>query len=68
RQITHYAYHIGQIILLAKHFRSAEWKTLSVPRNRSAEFNQFLADKQNEGVEKTNRMDAPQEFSGNPDH
>ncbi|MBC7900919.1 MAG: DUF1572 family protein, partial [Saprospiraceae bacterium] len=46
RQITHYAYHIGQIILLAKHFRSAEWKTLSVPRNRSAEFNQFLADKQ----------------------
>ena len=58
RQLTHYAYHIGQIVLLAKHFRSAEWKTLSVPKNRSSEFNQFLAEKQNEGVVKTNRMEA----------
>ncbi len=41
RQLTHYAYHIGQVILLAKHFRSTEWKTLSIPKNRSAEFNQF---------------------------
>lgn len=63
RQLTHYAYHIGQIVLLAKHFKSADWKTLSVPRNRSAEFNQFLADKQNEGVMKTSRFGAPEEFS-----
>jgi hypothetical protein len=42
RQLTHYAYHIGQIVLLAKHFRSKEWKTLSVPKNRSAEFNRFV--------------------------
>jgi hypothetical protein len=39
RQLTHYAYHTGQIVFLAKHFRSSEWKSLSVPRNRSAEFN-----------------------------
>ena len=39
RQIAHYAYHVGQIVYLAKHFRSSEWKSLSVPRNRSAEFN-----------------------------
>lgn len=45
RQLTHYAYHIGQIVLLAKHFRSAEWKSLSVPKNKSAEFNQILADR-----------------------
>jgi len=45
RQLTHYSYHIGQIVLLAKHFKSAEWKTLSVPKNRSAEFNAFLAEK-----------------------
>jgi hypothetical protein len=45
RQLTHYSYHIGQIVLLAKHFRSSEWKTLSVPKNRSAEFNQFVSDK-----------------------
>ena len=35
RQLMHYANHIGQIIFLAKHFRSSEWQTLSIPRNRS---------------------------------
>ena len=40
RQIAHYAYHCGQIVFLAKHFKGAEWKSLSVPRNKSAEFNQ----------------------------
>jgi hypothetical protein len=64
RQLTHYPMHIGQIILLAKHFRSAEWKTLSVPRNRSAEFNKFLADKQAVGEAATNRLEAPLEFAG----
>ena len=39
RQVAHYAYHIGQIVFLAKHFRSSEWKTLSVPRGKSEEFN-----------------------------
>jgi uncharacterized damage-inducible protein DinB len=39
RQIAHYAYHVGQIVMLAKHFRSAEWKSLSIPRNRSGAFN-----------------------------
>src|SRR5687768_18133077 len=38
RQLMHYASHIGQIIFLAKHFRLSEWETLSIPRNRSAEF------------------------------
>jgi len=35
RQIAHYASHSGQIILLAKHLRSKEWKTLSIPRGKS---------------------------------
>lgn len=39
RQIGHYAYHCGQIVLLAKHFQHERWKSLSVPRNRSADFN-----------------------------
>ncbi|HWY58462.1 MAG TPA: DUF1572 family protein [Terriglobales bacterium] len=39
RQIAHYAQHTGQIVFLAKHFRSGEWKTLSVPRGKSTEFN-----------------------------
>jgi len=54
RQLTHYAYHAGQIVLLARHFRSYEWKTLSVPKNKSAEFNQFLAEKQAAGEIRTN--------------
>lgn len=45
RQMTHYAYHIGQIVYLAKHLRSAEWQSLSIPRNRSAEFNAMMAKK-----------------------
>jgi len=45
RQLMHYSYHVGQIVFLAKHFRSAEWKSLSVPRNRSAEFNASMAKK-----------------------
>lgn len=39
RQLMHYAYHIGQIVFLAKHFRATEWHSLSIPRNKSAEFN-----------------------------
>ncbi len=63
RQMTHYAYHVGQIVMLGKHFKSADWKTLSVPKNKSAEFNQFLAEKQASGEAKTNRLEAPLEFS-----
>ena len=43
RQLAHYPYHIGQIVLLAKHFRAEQWKTLTVPKNKSAEFNQKVA-------------------------
>ncbi len=40
RQLTHYATHVGQIVFLAKHLKSANWKTLSVPRGQSEQFNQ----------------------------
>lgn len=39
RQVAHYAYHCGQIVFLAKHLRSSEWKSLSIPRRKSAEYN-----------------------------
>lgn len=39
RQVAHYSYHCGQIVFLAKHFKHDEWKSLSVPRRQSAEFN-----------------------------
>jgi hypothetical protein len=38
RQLAHYAEHVGQIVFLAKHFRSRDWQTLSVPRGKSEEF------------------------------
>ena len=63
RQLTHYSYHVGQIVLLAKHFKSSDWKTLSVPKNKSAEFNKFLEEKQAAGEAKTDRLEAPYEFS-----
>ena len=43
RQSAHYAYHVGQIVMLAKHFAHDKWESLTVPRNRSAEFNRSVA-------------------------
>lgn len=62
RQLTHYAYHIGQIVFLAKHYRSADWDTLSVPKNKSAEFNDFLREKKARGEVATHPLDGPGEF------
>ena len=36
-QTAHYAYHIGQIVYIAKHLKSKDWKSLSIPKNKSAE-------------------------------
>lgn len=63
RQLTHYAYHVGQITFLAKHFRSADWQTLSVPRNKSARFNAFLAEKKARGEARSHPVEAPREFA-----
>jgi hypothetical protein len=39
RSLMHTASHVGQIVLLAKHFRSSEWKSLSIPRGQSEQVN-----------------------------
>ena len=39
RQLSHYAYHVGQIVFLAKHFQGEAWATLSIPRGGSEAFN-----------------------------
>ena len=62
RQLTHYAYHIGQIVFLAKHFRSGEWQSLSIPRNKSGEFNQYLEKRGVKGA-KEHRLDAGVNFA-----
>jgi len=44
RQLTHYAYHVGQIVFLAKHFAGDRWNSLSIPVGRSQQFNQAPTD------------------------
>jgi hypothetical protein len=39
RQVAHISYHVGQIVLLSKHFQCDSWTPLSVPRGQSQEFN-----------------------------
>jgi hypothetical protein len=38
RQLTHYACHVGQIVFLARHLAGPAWKTLSIPRGKSKEY------------------------------
>ncbi len=39
RQLTHGAYHVGQIVFLSKHFASDTWRTLTIPRGKSQSLN-----------------------------
>ncbi len=49
RSLAHTAYHVGQIVFLAKHLRAADWKNLSVPKNQSAQFATWLESKDDKG-------------------
>lgn len=40
RQLAHYAYHIGQIVYLGRMIRGSKWKSLTIPKGKSTEFNQ----------------------------
>ena len=39
RQVAHYAYHVGQLVFLAKHLAGSRWVSLSIPRGQSEQFN-----------------------------
>lgn len=47
RQLAHYPYHIGQMVFIAKMLKNEDWKTLSIARNKSADYNsrKFSQDK-----------------------
>jgi len=45
RASGHAAYHVGQITFLAKHWKGAEWKSLSVPKGQSEQFNANMLEK-----------------------
>ena len=36
-QLPQYAYHVGQLAFIAKHLKSADWQSLSIPRGKSAD-------------------------------
>lgn len=40
RQLAHYAYHVGQIVFLGKMIQADNWKSLSIPKGKSANYNQ----------------------------
>jgi hypothetical protein len=40
RQLAHYPYHVGQLVFLAKLLAADKWKSLSIPKNKSKEYNQ----------------------------
>ena len=63
RAMMHTASHIGQITFLAKHFRSADWETLSIAKNKSVDFNADLTEKQKVKTEKVSRFEVPPEFA-----
>lgn len=44
RGVAHACYHVGQIVLLAKHFAGPRWRTLSIPRGQSRQFNATMAE------------------------
>ena len=46
RQLAHYPYHVGQIIFLAKMLSTNEWKSLSIPKNKSQDYNQVKFSKE----------------------
>jgi hypothetical protein len=39
RQLTHYAYHVGQIVYVGKMLKGEEWESLSIPKNKSKDYN-----------------------------
>ncbi|HEX8657468.1 MAG TPA: DUF1572 family protein, partial [Hymenobacter sp.] len=44
RQVAHYAYHVGQLVQLAKIIREESFQSLSIPRGQSEQFNQKMAE------------------------
>ncbi len=53
RALAHYAQHIGQIVFLAKHLRSAQWQTLSIPRGKSEDYKTASPKTHSRGMYKT---------------
>lgn len=42
RQLAHYSYHVGQIVYIGRWIKQSEWQSLSIPKNKSNDFNQKM--------------------------
>ncbi len=49
RSLAHSSYHVGQILMLARHWAGENWETITIPRGRSADFNQRVWGEDNYG-------------------
>ena len=65
RQLAHYPYHIGQIVYIAKMMKNDDWETLSIPRNKSGEFNVEMKNKFS--GDDLNSNSSPVCFENNPE-
>ena len=65
RQLAHYPYHIGQIVFIAKMVKNEDWKTLSIARNKSADFNNDMKNKFSQ--DDLNSGSSPVCFANNPE-
>lgn len=65
RQLAHYPYHIGQIVYIAKMIKNEDWKTLSIARNKSQEFNNEMNNKLSQ--EEPNNNSSPVCFQNSPE-
>lgn len=45
RQLTHYSYHIGQIVFIGKMVKNENWASLSIPRGISEKYNEEMFSK-----------------------
>lgn len=66
RQLAHYPYHVGQIIYIAKMIKNEDWKTLSIARNKSQEFNHEMKNKFPD-VEESETSSSPVCFQNSPE-
>jgi len=58
RQAAHYNYHLDKIVLLARHYAGANWKSLTVPKKQIKEFNAEWLLAGNRNAERENRIRA----------
>lgn len=65
RQLAHYPYHIGQVVYIAKMIKNEDWKTLSIARNKSQEFNSEM--KNRFQGESENETSSPVCFQNSPE-